>query len=148
MLRNGHEPKIYLRGIIPYSLTWWPRPPTFSLKSWVLCLLDFALRLHFLFRLWKTLEIGPYFCFLQFLSAYHLLVTKSEPKPAFQSHEPPLLQNTLVPLDKLKILEVLDRRLRPARVWRLRPKLSIRRKVWRLRSKLETSVTLHRRLRP
>ena len=31
MLSIGYAPKIYLRGVMPYTLTWWPRPPTSSL---------------------------------------------------------------------------------------------------------------------
>ena len=48
----GHEPKIYLRGVIPCTPTRWPRPPPSSVRRvgsmWI-----FLVFLAYLMFLWK-----------------------------------------------------------------------------------------------
>ena len=52
-MSSGYEPKIYLRGIMPLTHTWWLRPPTSSHEE--LDAIGFCLEFSFAdLVLWET----------------------------------------------------------------------------------------------
>ena len=60
----GYAPKIYLRGGMPYTHIWWPRPPTFFSNTFIFSHLSFSLyhTQYFLFRISILSGVFIMFC--------------------------------------------------------------------------------------